>query len=639
MRSTSLEDGQTRFGKAYRSHAYLLLKHATSALHPCVDQGHEVENQMTFHRALLLEAEASILAITDRDAPEAGLDALPYWDFATDIAQTGDWWSGSLWKYWGSPFGDPDNEFCIHDPVFETKVERGRVPELQKLISEIYEDNNFVMGNGYGFWRSPWNQAQCPGLTRNPGWVLGAPTDLGEHFRSCQATGNYTAFMICMQGRGFTRFGPDIGPHNAPHVSMGTFDDGQVGADVFIVMLTILSLGILSSNCMFTACMSKFRAEVKGEECTSPGKLVWLLTILTSLAIIGCLVAPAMHAAIIGISGASLHVRWLYETYKRRSIDFRGVEWRNGNLTCPSSGLCTENNSDDFTCECTTGHYTCGFKGADYWDGAFSLNENFFYSTHAFTDLMHLQWVTSHPGTDLYAGFPPIGQCPGLALDDDISEEFCFSASDIGIDELLASGEGKTPFNALHSQETCLTHLDILNLQVPTHSNLSLSEKPTLPYTYDVLAFDAVWRPVEPTEKCTLDFACGGTRSDQGLTDDERFIGGFVCVPSKEIIRDVGMSETSVNPHVQGEAISSGVCSEPRPSDAPSRECSCDAEKFRSRNLEFREETQRKVPQLVALPVGTGIASTGIVAVLILVIFIARVAHVEGAKFNILRLA
>ncbi|GBG33849.1 Hypothetical Protein FCC1311_100722 [Hondaea fermentalgiana] len=543
MRTTSMAAGQRRFGAAYRSHAYMLLKHATSALHPCVDQGHDIENQMTFHRALLLEVEASVLAIVSTLEPNVTLGALPYWDFATDIAQTGNWWSGSLWKYWGSPFGDPDNDYCIEDPVFESKVERGMVPELQPLMNEIFgmdaeSDGDFVMGNGHGWWRSPWNQAQCPGLARNPGWVLGAPTAIGSTFRDCQGASNYTVFMMCVQGRGFTRQGPDIGPHNAPHVSMGTFYDEGVGDAVFVTMLAFLSLGTFASACMSVLCFGKLRAEAKGTEMHWPSRWSWMLSVLLSLSIIGCFAAPAVHEAVVGVSGASLHVRWLRETFKRQSIDFKGTEWRSGALQCPASGTCVEGER----CACSLNRYECGFVGADFWDGAFSLNENFFYSIHAFTDLLHLRWAAQRSEAPILAnnfgGFPLVGRCPGMALEDDISEEFCFSSNDIGVSNLTGSGDASTPAHSANPKEPCLTHADILALNSPSlHDDRAL-----LPYTYDVLVADAVWRPIEPTLECTKEIACdrSGNERNASLLRDMRAHGDFVCMPT--------MTEKKISP-------------------------------------------------------------------------------------------
>jgi len=65
MQRVGQDVGERIYGAKFRSMDYILFKHAIAAFHPCADQGRLAVNQMTSHRALLLEWEASVLAILE----------------------------------------------------------------------------------------------------------------------------------------------------------------------------------------------------------------------------------------------------------------------------------------------------------------------------------------------------------------------------------------------------------------------------------------------------------------------------------------------------------------------------------------------------------------------------------------------
>ena len=67
----------------------------------------------SFQAAFLREFELSLFAIDDT------IEGVPYWNwFTVDFANQGDISHSSLWKYFGSYYGDPDNFYQIKGGEF-----------------------------------------------------------------------------------------------------------------------------------------------------------------------------------------------------------------------------------------------------------------------------------------------------------------------------------------------------------------------------------------------------------------------------------------------------------------------------------------------------------------------------------------
>ena len=297
MKNTSYAVGSKTemYGKAYRTYDYLAFKHAIAAVHSCIDQGHMPSNVITFHRALLLEFELSMLAIVNKlneqqggSEPLKGLEALPYWNWFIDldsgrnrygyeVAKNSniqldpgsslnkhnrlkrEIYESSLWEYWGSAYGDPDNYFAIHDPIFDTFVTthdstiklngnddtENNSNDNQKDIYDKYRSTIFLLGerglklgNSFGIWRSPYDENPSPKLSRNPGWVFNSIIEFGEDnigliekdARDCvldDLATNYLEFGGCTSGNGVGDKQIYFGPHFSPHTAMGTFHDSK----------------------------------------------------------------------------------------------------------------------------------------------------------------------------------------------------------------------------------------------------------------------------------------------------------------------------------------------------------------------------------------------------------------------------
>lgn len=75
----SMAAGQAQYGENFKTYDYFVVKHAVAAMDSRGDQGHFSDAFGTFHAALVLEFEMSLLAIDE------AIGALPYWD-----AQNGD---------------------------------------------------------------------------------------------------------------------------------------------------------------------------------------------------------------------------------------------------------------------------------------------------------------------------------------------------------------------------------------------------------------------------------------------------------------------------------------------------------------------------------------------------------------------
>ena len=78
MKNISTAAGQAKYGLAFRTHEYFVVKHAVSTLDSRGEQSHFGDWFINFHAAIALEFENSLLAISDHESGDLG--GLPYWD-------------------------------------------------------------------------------------------------------------------------------------------------------------------------------------------------------------------------------------------------------------------------------------------------------------------------------------------------------------------------------------------------------------------------------------------------------------------------------------------------------------------------------------------------------------------------------
>jgi hypothetical protein len=115
MKTTLTADGQTLYGPRFINYDDLLFLHACSLSDPRCDQAHFGPHFMTFHRALLLKVERSLLAI------DSDIEAMPYWDYAKDTNtgvyfQTGNFIFSN--DYFGDYAGDPKQNYAVTNGLF-----------------------------------------------------------------------------------------------------------------------------------------------------------------------------------------------------------------------------------------------------------------------------------------------------------------------------------------------------------------------------------------------------------------------------------------------------------------------------------------------------------------------------------------
>lgn len=210
MRNTSGINGRKLFGNQFRTYEHILWKHAVSALHLCADQGHLPHNVITYHRALLLEFELSVLSIAKTINPSTTLRGLPYWNWFIDLEHPSESiLESSVWKWWGSPFGNPKDKYCIDDIEFNTKVPtismvEQNEPDILKHMKQLLHTPTFV-ANPFGYLRDPFSTSTCVGIARNPGWAANTPINeftLKDQADDCLSQQDYFNFSFCTSGLG-----------------------------------------------------------------------------------------------------------------------------------------------------------------------------------------------------------------------------------------------------------------------------------------------------------------------------------------------------------------------------------------------------------------------------------------------------
>merc|ERR1719230_940249 len=91
MKTTSQADGEAKYGADFVNYEAFVVKHAHCAMHPRCDQGHYGPAFTTYHRAINLLMEKSLLAI------DPSIEALPYWDYNLDLEQHDDPRDSVVW--------------------------------------------------------------------------------------------------------------------------------------------------------------------------------------------------------------------------------------------------------------------------------------------------------------------------------------------------------------------------------------------------------------------------------------------------------------------------------------------------------------------------------------------------------------
>jgi hypothetical protein len=113
MKNTSQEDGEEKYGPRFVNYDHIVVAHFRAASHPRCDQGHGGPGFLTFHRALELWIENSLVAI------DPSIEGLPYWDYNIDF-NTSNPRDSIMWSddWFGENSGDPENMSMIRNGRF-----------------------------------------------------------------------------------------------------------------------------------------------------------------------------------------------------------------------------------------------------------------------------------------------------------------------------------------------------------------------------------------------------------------------------------------------------------------------------------------------------------------------------------------
>lgn len=127
VKETKTLEGRRKYGENFNNHDDMLILHSCATMDPRCDEGHFGPQFMTFHRALLLKYERSLLAV------DPTIEAMPYWNMAYD-AQDGKYKNNAekyifTNNYFGSYYGTGINYQVIDGlfanwPVLEWTAER-----------------------------------------------------------------------------------------------------------------------------------------------------------------------------------------------------------------------------------------------------------------------------------------------------------------------------------------------------------------------------------------------------------------------------------------------------------------------------------------------------------------------------------
>jgi hypothetical protein len=164
MKSLSQEEGEAMYGVHFLNYDRMVLKHMRAALHPRCDMGHNGPAFLTFHRALELAIENSLIAV------DPSIEGLPYWGYNEDFA-TGEPRNSTIWtdKFFGSTYGDAQNENMIQDGFGKDWQIHSNARELvAKYPVDVRSmDQSADVVNSFNFLRGPTNLQSAPRVTRS----------------------------------------------------------------------------------------------------------------------------------------------------------------------------------------------------------------------------------------------------------------------------------------------------------------------------------------------------------------------------------------------------------------------------------------------------------------------------------------
>ena len=371
MKTTRQEDGLKRYGANFVNYDLVVLAHVRAATHPTCDQGHNGPAFLTFHRALSVWVEKSLVAID----PE--IHGLPYWDYNLDFDNNSNPREAIMWSddWFGEANGDERDMNMIRTGRFKHWQVHDNATALFAEFP-VHHDASVQTPDilqSYNFLRGPTNLQYAPRITRKD-TTCGKDSSAGapipgtfvtkKHWPNCvDADASLVDFFVCM----------DHGPHGFYHAWLG----GAWGAS--------------DGSCHVKQGSSS------------------LADVVT-----GCMVCPTCergHPCRCHRNETACLLQNRTETCRKLPIDPE---------LCESCGHA-----------CADGEL--GANG-DPWDGASSANDPSFIFHHVNVDRMfaewQLRWRSSKPFP--FSGFPKTGMCQGHKLNDVVSDRFPFLGSLLG---------------------------------------------------------------------------------------------------------------------------------------------------------------------------------------------------------------
>jgi len=164
MKNTSQEDGEHIYGPDFLNYDRMVLMHLRASMHPRCDQGHLGPAFFTFHRAIALQAERSLVAI------DQNIEGLPYWDMEIDF-RTGNPEESVLWSedWFGEHHGDENDMHMIRTGRFKHWHVVSNASDFMANfpVDSQSSDHSPEFRNPYNFLRGVTNMQWAPRLTRS----------------------------------------------------------------------------------------------------------------------------------------------------------------------------------------------------------------------------------------------------------------------------------------------------------------------------------------------------------------------------------------------------------------------------------------------------------------------------------------
>ena len=269
-----LDEGVALYGPRFKPYDYFVLQHVSAVLDPRGDQAHFTPSFMTFHRAFLMEMEATLLDIlATRNSSSSGesggsgtgigigIGGIPYWDFSLD-SDTGPYYLSEdeyLFSaaFLGSLDGDATEGYAVADgqvahwPVSQYDAAAiaglGVPPASVAYLNEVYRGSaapapllrSANNTNAAGFLtRFPTPRgAPFPTMDRRGGLDYGAGS-----FASCaswrQGVRDWMGWQECVENGRAPRRADNASAafdfvsglawlHSQPHVKVGSWDENS----------------------------------------------------------------------------------------------------------------------------------------------------------------------------------------------------------------------------------------------------------------------------------------------------------------------------------------------------------------------------------------------------------------------------